>query len=447
MDGINPLQTQTVGGSGMSEKVDEILSRKAPLMSNPGSVVASNLYYDANSVAVVAAECVSNYGRYSQSLTTLQLGSAGNFTIPNASFLSGLYVYAEIPALPANVFLPRGWLLNSISNISFILGSSNVSQIQVNGATHAAQLFLAAETAEKRNEIMRLAGDEAGGAAPQAPGTINRAYMQLQLPWSRICALMKKLPFDTTLLSSPIIIQIQLKQAADFYTGSGIAAAPPAFLSYRVYANQIDLMDKELSLALPLMRDPSLMYSYPFTFIQSSVQNFNGSISSSAPVNLILTGLVNADLVGISLAVVRSDRTSGGATGAQPLAPFAYERIQNVLLQYNGLTLYDAPGQMYRLYDEQDLLGSGVLPYSVVTAGGAGPYVTTPVDAYILFIPFTRVRNTSFVDMFQNSFRIANNVLNLSFITPEAVPYTLYATYFYNAVFGIQQGQSNLIIS
>jgi hypothetical protein len=445
MDFVNPLQTQTVGSSVMSDKVDEILSRKAPLMSNPGSVVANNLYYDANSVAVVAAECVSNYGRYTQSLTTLQLGSAGNITIPNASFLSGLYIYAEIGALPANTFLPRGWLLNSIANVSFILGSSNVSQVQVNGATHASQMLLSCETAEKRNEVLRLAGDEAQG--PQAPGTINRAYMQLQLPWSRIGSMMKKLPFDTTLLSSPIIIQIQLKQPTDFYTGSGAASAPTQFQAYRAYANQIDLMDKELSLALPLMRDPSLMYSYPFTFIQSSVQTFQGSANPSAPVNLILTGLVNADLVGISLAVLRSDRASGGLGGTQPLSPFAYERVQNVLLQYNGLTLYDAPGQMYRLYDQQDLPGSGVVPYSVISAGGAGPYVTTPADAYIIFIPFTRIRNTQFVDMFQNSFRIANNVLNLSFITPEAVPYTLYATYFYNACFAMQQGQSNLIIS
>jgi hypothetical protein len=443
---LNTLQTQTQA-SPVESMVDGILSRKAPLMSNPGSVVANNLYYDSNSVAVVAAECVSNYGRYTQSLTTLQLGSAGNFTIPNSSFLSGMYVYAEIPALPANVYLPRGWLANSIAQISFILGSSNVSQINITGASHIAQMLLSAETAEKRNALLRLAGDEAGGAVAQAPGTVNRAYMQLQLPWSRIGAMMKKLPFDTSLLSSPIIIQIQLKQAADFYTGSGIFSAPAQFSSYRVYANQIDLMDKELSLALPLMRNPDMAYYYPFTYIQSSVQAFAGSANPSSPVGLTLTGLVNADLVGIALQIVRADRLSGGPTGAQPLSPFAYERVQNVLLQYNGLTLYDSPGQMYQLYDLQDLPGSGVCPYSVVSAGGAGPYISTPVDAYVLFIPFTRIRNTQFVDMFQNSFRIANNVLNLSFITPEAVPYQLNATYFYNACFGIQQGQSNLIIS
>jgi len=444
MDQINALQTQTRGGDAQAI-VEGILSRKAPLMSNPGSVVANNLYYDSNSVAVVAAECVSNYGRYSQSLTSLQLGSAGNFTIPNSSFLSGMYVYAELPALPANVFLPRSWLLNSIAQISFILGSSNVSQINISGASHIAQLLLSCETAEKRNEVLRLAGDEVT-SAPQAPGTVNRAYMQLQLPWSRINSLMKKLPFDTSLLSSPVIVNIQLKQQADFFTGSGLATAPQAFSRYTVFANQIDLMDKELSLAIPLMRDPGLMYSYPFTYVQTSTQNFVGSASSSSPVSLILTGLVNADLVGISLQIIRSDRLTGG-NGSSPLSPLAYERVQNLLLQYNGLTLYDSPGQMYRLYDAQDLPGSGVVPYSVLTAAGAGPYVTTPADAYIQFIPFTRLRNTQFGDMFQNSFRIANNVLNLGFITPENVPYTLTSTYYYNACFGIQQGQSNLIIS
>lgn len=445
-DYINPLVSQTMGGaSEVSEDVmRKLLTRKAPHLANPGTVTAGNLYYDASTCAVVLAESVQNFGRYSQSLTNLQMGGVSNVTIPNSSFLSGMYLYMQLGALPANTFAPRGWGLNAIDNISFILGSSNVSQVNINSSTHAQMYLANAETAEKRNLLLRLAGDEIQGA--QVGGTVNEAYVQLQLPWSRISAQMKKLPIDTNLLSSPIIVQIKFKEPKDFYTGSGASAAPQAFLQARVLACQIDLEDKELSLKVPMMRDPSLISSYPFTYTQSfPIANVAGS--PLVPATLILQGIVNADLVGIGFSVIRSDRTSGGPTGAQPLAPFAYEQVRDVLLQYNGLTLYDAPGKMALLYDEQDMGGSSVLPYSVVSAGGAGPYITTPVDSYIYFIPFTRIRNTMFPDFFQNSFRLANNALNLSFKTPEVAAYTCFVTYYYNAVFTIREGQSALVIT
>lgn len=447
-DIINPLVSQTVASPMDSmqdqELIKKLLTRKAPHLANPGTVTAGNLYYDSSTCAVVLAECVQNFGRYSQSLTTLQMGGVASITIPNSSFLSGLFLYMQLGALPANTFCPRGWALNAIDNISFILGSSNVSQVNINSSTHAQMYLAAAETAEKRNLLLRLAGDEIQGL--QAPGTVNEAYVQLQLPWSRINAQMKKLPVDTNLLSSPIIVQIKFKEPKDFYTGSGFSSAPQSFLQGRVLACQIDLDDKELSLKVPMMRDPSLISSYPFTYCQSfPIQNVAGS--PVIPSTMILQGIVNADLVGIGFAVIRADRVSGGPGGTQPLSPFAYEQVKDVLLQYNGLTLYDAPGKMSQLYDMQDMGGSSVTPYSVVSSGGAGPYSSIPVDSFIYFIPFTRVRNTQFPDFFQNSFRLANNALNLSFRCPETATYNVFVTYYYNAVFTIREGQSALVIT
>jgi hypothetical protein len=191
-DFINALQTQTVGKSdGPSEEVMmKLLTRKSVHLSSPGNVTAHNLYYDSTSCNVVLAENVQNFGRYSQTLTSLNFGSTAQVTIPNCSFLSGLYLYFQLGAIPANTFVPRGWGLNAIDNISFILGSSNVSQVNINSSTHAQMYLATAETAEKRNLLLRLAGDEIQGA--QVGGTVNEAYVQLQLHWSRINAAMKK---------------------------------------------------------------------------------------------------------------------------------------------------------------------------------------------------------------------------------------------------------------
>jgi len=444
-DYINALQTQTRGPNDMLDDASlrAILTNKAPMLSNPGSVVSNDLYYDASSSVVKLAESVQNYGRYSQSLNSLQFGSVSSITIPNSSFLSGLYLYLEIPALPFGCYLPRGWGLNLINQISFILGSSNVSQLSLSGQSHAQMAILGCETAEKRDAFLRLCGEEV--TTEQPPGTINRAYVQLQLPWSRICALNKKLPFDTNILNSPIIIQLQTKQKAEIFTGSGIFNAPNQLQAGRVLANQIDLEDKSFSLRLSMMKDASLIYSYPYIFTQSLVQEINGSNVDVQ--NYVLNGLINADLVGISFSVLRKDRATSGVNGANALSPFCYDKVQDVQLTYNGLVLYDAPGRMCELYDLQDSVGNGVMPMSCLTAGGAGPFVTFPFNAYVHYISLQRIKNTQFLDYFQNSIRIANNALNLGFRTPENTNYYLYITYFYNACFTVNQGTSSLVIS
>lgn len=353
-------------------------------------------------------------------------------------------LYAELPALGANQFLPRGWLANAIESISFILGSSNVSQLTINGQSHMAMYMSGCETAEKRLKALRMAGEEYSAGVAQAPGTINRAQMQLQLPFSRITSLCKKLPFDTNLLSNPIIIQIRFRPQNEIIGGSGFASGPTGFSVAKVLATQIDLMDKSLSLKNFMYQEPQLQYNYPFIFTQSYTVDFVNSNTNA--VNLNLLTIINADLVGISFHVVDLDNLSAGVAGANALSPFNWQRVKDVLLTFNGLVFYDAPGDSAELYDLQDYPGSGMIPNSVVTGGGAGPYISNPVDVRETYMSLTRLRNTLFCDHFQNSIRIANNALNLSFIGESNNNARLYITYYYNAVFGVKQGQSALIL-
>lgn len=185
---INTLQTQTIGQDVNPElsQVDKILSDKPVLLNNPGTVLDTSLYYNFSNTQLVAAEQVNNYGRYSQSLTSSILGSTANVTVPNSSFLSGMYLYLELPPTGPNQYLMRGWGLNVIENISFILGSSNVSQLNINGQSHAQMYMASAETSEKRLKLLRLAGEEVT-IDQVAAGVVqnNRAHVQIQLPWSK----------------------------------------------------------------------------------------------------------------------------------------------------------------------------------------------------------------------------------------------------------------------
>ena len=443
---LNPIQTQTIGapvGPPM-DQIDKILSSKPVLLANPGQVIDNTLYYSYSNAQLVASECVQNFGRFVQSLSNASFGSTSSVSIPNSSFLEGLTLYAELPALGANQFLPRGWLLNSIESLSFILGSSNVSQLTINSSTHAQMYMAGCETQEKRLKALRLAGEEYSAGVAQAPGTINRAQVQLQLPWSRITALCKKLPIDTSLLSNPIIIQIRLKPQNEIIGGAGFASAPNGFSVAKVYATQIDLMDKSMSLKNFMYQEPSLSYNYPFIFTQSftiDIQN-----SNTTPVNTNLLTIINADLVGISFAVIDQANLTAGVGGVNALSPFNYQRVKDVLLTFNGLVFYDAPGDASELYDLQDYPGTGMIPYSVVTGGGAGPYITNPKDVRVTYMSLTRLRNTMFCDHFQNSIRISNNALNLSFVGESNNPARVFVTYYYNAVFSLRAGQSALIL-
>lgn len=443
---LNPIQSQTIGqpvGPEM-DQLDRILSSKMVHLSNPGTVIDNSLYYSFSNAQLVVAETVQNHGRFSQSFSSPAFGSTSSITIPNSSFLGGLNVYFELPALGANQFLPRGWGLSAIESLSFILGSSNVSQLTINGQSHMAMYMLGCETEEKRLKALTLAGQEYSAGVAQAPGTINRAHFQLQLPWSRITALCKKLPYDTNLLSNPVIVQIKLRSQNEIIGGSGYASGPTAFSVAKVYATQIDLMDKSLSLKNYMYANPNLSYNYPFIFTQSYQSDFINS--NTNPVNLNLLTIINADLVGISFHVVDTANLSAGVAGANALAPMNWQRVRDVQLTFNGLIFYDAPGEMAELYDLQDLPGSGNIPYSVVTGGGVGPYLTNPKEVRETFMSLQRLRNTLFCDAFQNSIRIANNALNLSFIGETNNPARLFVTYYYNAVFSTKLGQSALIL-
>ena len=441
---INTLMTQTQGDdiSAPMSEVDRILSSKPILLSNPGTVLDTSLYYNYTNTTLIAAEQAANWGRYSQTLTSNLFGSTANVTIPNSSFLSGLYLYLELPEVLADQYLMRGWGLNIIENISFILGSSNVSQLTINGQSHAQMYMASAETAEKRLKLLRLAGEEV--TAVQAPGTINRAHVQLQLPWSKINALCRKLPVDSNILSNPIIVQIKFRNRESIYGGSGIATAPTQFSSSRILANQIDLANKDLSLKNYMLANPDMSYNYPFVFTQSYLTDVLSDGVNPAAINLVT--IINADLLGISFSVVQSANLQSDAIGANALRPFDWERVRDISLTFNGLIFYDSPGEMAELYDCQDYPGSGDCPNSVVAAGGAGPYVTSPVDSQIYFMNFTRIRNTVWCDSYQNSIRIPNNALNLSFITQSAATYRVFVTYWYNGAFNFKQGQSALIL-
>ena len=409
------------------------LSQKRTALSNPGTKL-DDLYYSQLNTTVELSECTYNFGRYTVSLTSPVFGSTSQAQIPNQDFVEGVYLMLEVPAVLANQCLPLGWGFAAIDNISYILGSSNVSQLQITGQSLLQSSLFECETAEKRSELLQLGGAEqlAATAVPV------RAYIKLPFPFSTVCGIKPKKPFDTSLLSNPIILNIAFKPASSFYGGS--ALMPSSFTKANIYLRQGVLANKDQSLKAAMSRDPQLMYSYPFIHRQQFSASFAGSTDPSAPITQTLTGIINADLVAVTIGVVNRKYLS--YNGLDNPSPFCYDPIQNVKVKFNGLVMYQSDGEMYKLVDLLSCAGSGSVRTSLLNPGTINPFTSTPQNTYVLFVDFSRIRSACFDGHYQNVWRIGNNTLTVELNTSDTQVYTMFATYHYNGVVELKAGQS-----
>ena len=434
------------------------LSNKRVAMSAPG-IKMDDIYYSSLNSSVELSECTFNNGRLQISLSNNTFGSQSQVIIPNQSLLGATYLHLELPAIPnvmgvgnANqVNICRGWGYAIINSITFLFGSSNVSQLVLPMHTILQTVMQECATAEQRSEVFNLAGQEYLSVNGGSFGSPISADLLLPFPWSSMCQMVKK-PFDTTLINNPITIQIQFNNANAIYTTTGNTSLltppglPTGFNNATLYFRQGDLSNKDQSLKYELIKHPNLMYSYPFIHHQPYTTRFPGAVlgaPGAQPVSLPLLSFINADLVSITFGVV--DDLYNVGTPYQ-ISPFNYDPIQNIQLQFNGLVMYNAPLVSYRLYNMNSQGGASYFFNSVINPNGTGPPAgaSSPVNTYIIEIDFSRIRALCFENQFQNVWQIGNNTLTLTFYTSTTHQYTMYATYHYNAIAECQGGETRI---
>lgn len=435
---LNPMsgQPDLRPSEGLSSDDMMYLSEKRTLLAMGGTIL-DDVYYSALNTTVSLSEVTFNQGRLAVSLSQTQFGSQSQVLIPNSSLLSTVSLHLELPDVQANETLCRGWGYASIANISYLFGSSNVSQISMSGQSLWQTIAGQCETEEKRSELLRLGGDETIATG----GGIQYADIILPLPWSSANGLNAKLPFDTGILSNPITIQLTFNQNTSVYGGS--AAHPTAFSKATTYFRQGDLANKSQSLRSMMMRRPELMYAYPFIHHQSYTPSAFTGVATGSKVSIPLLSFINADLVGMTVGVIPTSRLSSSGTNNSP-SPFAYDNISNVTLSFNGLIMYEAPGRSYKLYGIDSQVGSSKVLNSVIAAGAVGPFTSAPVDTYTLYIDFARIRSLSYEGRYANVWRIGNNTLTLEFNTETTNQYTLFSTYHYNGVAEVSNGETRI---
>ena len=443
-------------------RTSEVLGLLAPKRTNlnaPGTLMSS-LYYGVGNSTVDAIECTYSIGRYSQGLSSLGFGSSSQVILANSSFVGEVYLHLEVPNLFAGQTLDRGWGYGLIYSLGFIFGSSNVSQLTINGQSLWHKISMACESAEKRSELFRLGGQEylgpimrvspTTGQPERDPNAVLSADILLPLPWSSSSGLFAKKAFDTNLLTSPITIQIQLDRPEVVYGGSRSPNEFPSQLLKGVMSfRQGDLYSKNMSLKNVLMSNPDQSMFYPFIYTQSfTPPAFQGSNNQITPCSIPLQSFINADLVGMTVSVIRQSQLSA-ATNSSPNWHQS-DIVQNVRLLYNGLVVFQAPREAWKLMTMRSTVGGQYFHNSLIqvvppySPNGTNSFTSVPQDCYDLHFDFAAIRAMTFEGHFQNVWRIANNTLTLEFNTEgdSTVTYQMYCSYHYNGVAQVQQGQT-----
>lgn len=434
------------------------LSTKRTALSAGGTILDEN-YYTASNSTVQLVETTYSSGRLTISLSSKTFGSQSQVLIPNSSFIGDCYLVLTLPNVQPNQTLSRGWGYAILNSISFLFGSSNISQLQIQQQSIWHKVSMQCETEDKRSELFRLGGaevltpitfvDPADGVVKRDPSAVLTATCLLPFPWSSASGLFSKIPFDSNCLQNPITITIQLNQPGSIYGGTG--AIPDGFLDAQVIVVTGDLNNKDQSLRNKLTREPELSMMYPFIHCQSFVSaSFAGSSfktqgGASPPITIPVQAFINADLLAMTVSIIRTDLLSPVGNGSPCV--FCYDNIQNVQLLWNGTILANYPYDSWKTMTMRSVMGGQYFQNSLIKPNsGVAPFDSVPIDSYPLHIDFSRIRSTTFEGKFQNVFRIANQTLNLQFNTEgdSTIRYQAFFTFYYNGVAQVQQGQTSI---
>lgn len=417
------------------------LSNKRALLSNLGTSV-HDLYYSTQNSSISAVEC-SFAWQNTISFPSIQFNSSSTISIPIDQFVQCAVCHFTLPALQAGEYLPRGWGPACIESIAYTIGASSSTQIVLQGDSIMQTLMGQCNSKEKRNAMLSLSGEVAGSALAQPAGTVNEATFVIPLPFSTMCQ--DKLPIDSTLLSNNITVTIIVKPASSIYGGSVIH--PTQFTLAEVILKQGKLSNQSSSLRSMMVAEPEAIYSYPFTHAQRFVSpTFAGSTAYQG-CSVLLNQFPNADFLGMVIWVVEDEYKQPAALSSTP-NPWLIDPIKDILLTFNGSTLFNFKGHSHKLCGM--LAGDQHDPsYDMVQISGSPPpALLVNATCWPVFLDFSRERAICMGDHMFNVFRCPNNNMLLQFSTSKgsSTAYKLYATYYFNAALEMSSGVSSVYI-
>ncbi len=424
-----------------------VLAYKRPVLDSTGTRYNS-LYYNAYNSDVSALECTFGYN-YRASLSSPNFGSSSTIQVPIGEFISSMVLHLELPALINKQIIQQSWGLAMIDNIAYTIGASNSTQIVLQSESIIQGIMMQVKDQDTRSEILEQAGFYLEGQSSGNP--VMHAYVLLPIP--PICDFCGHLPLDSSLLLNNITVNIQFKSdPRTVYGGTAFSSHPTKFNTAEIIFRKGKLSNQAASIKQEMIKSPDKKYNIPFIHMQNfQSASFQGKTTSDCSIEL--NTFPNADLVGICFWVIQDkykfpDLAVTSLLLNVPPNPYVTDEISDINVTLGGATLFTYPAKSYRLTNMlcKDQ-GPSDFFYNVIDQTDAA-YPGTRSQQYPVFLDFSFYRSAcTGGSSLENTFRIPNNQLRVSFKTETTENYTLYATYFVNGVCVLENGTSSIYIS
>ena len=447
----------------MSSNNSNYVVTQAPDLSSLGRV-KDHLYYTESEVQLNEIETSSTIGRYIKSFNSKTMNSVGECLLPNLDGVEQTYVHLRLPPLSPNTILAAGWGYHAVQAVNLQLGSSNISLQEKRGYTNYQELWWSCETKEKRDLAINLGGVAKLAGADTEP---HDAVIILNLPFSTLKNIANKRSFDASLLSSPILIQIQWAPVTNYMSTStgetvNISNYPNSFEIANLIVRQDVLTDKSQSLRQTIMSsDVFAVYPYSHVLSGSSSTQTLAVVNKKCEMNVDLSGFLNSDLIAISFSVnkyshlnstIVDDATANKNTVCNPGSTY---RCKNIRLYYNGSTLFELSHYLTDLHQLSVCHGDPHGENHRISNDGS--LTADAGNAFQYYLSFTADMRNQFMERLANVPRYSQQPMELRFEIEVPLPADIDAnnnfqssfrsSYYYNAVNLMSKGNSNVFFT
>jgi hypothetical protein len=419
------------------------------------------------------------------SLPSKAFGNNVRVNLPHGNLLLGhttLTLKISDANVPANAFLCQDWIYDAIKYVEFQFGNSE--KLRYEGKHLLIKNLSDAESGEKKSVMSQVAGTKkteaaAGGSKSQYVGSAT-----IYLPFSNMSS-SRYIPFDSSILSSPVEINIELARADEVFkftnTNAAVvrAALPLQYDDAYMMCKTMYMVDgssDSIREKVSMRGNDKYLYAYmyPQTFIDSKVLDGVPASVQKSGMSVDLTRFLNASCQSIDIFVERL--TLGNAAGTPAGAPENaslsrsaqpgnhYVQITNCELRYAGQPIWrsDDSSDVLQNLSEYPTSTSFDLEIYQYNEGAGATLTQVPAQkGYWLHIQMSQFNERFFTNLVQSGVALNSNEVQFVFNTPElkdlpsmlAAPanpsiqpkYRVYANYNYQAGVRVAKGEANLV--
>jgi hypothetical protein len=366
--------------------------------------------------------------KFTQSFNTLGAG-VNSFVIPPNFGIQGVCVQMQLNAAAsgtaANLALSRGWGYALIKQVSYRVSGS--SQFFVSGQQLLQHALKRMTNQQAKDDLFALGGSYITGSGFEV--STNRAYVFLDLPWSRATSEGMPAPLPTDVLGSQVQITLELYQLSDLIAVNSTGTIPTTLTtlaSGQFQVQQLLMNSRDDSLATRENMSTHQLCS-PVEFLQQ--EQIYPCTSTTSVQTITATGFRSGSLKSIEAWLTLDD--DNAVTKRNPL---------KWVIPGNITTLY--AGDQYSRFDNGisqlwNLINGKSSPYvNGLTTSYSGGYSTATEQYGWATLPFAQTYDAADTGayMLTEGINIANGTLQIQFSTPTAsANWKLHLSYVYAA--------------